>query len=78
MLATAFGYAGRAAERAARGAAAEARRLGIDVVAAGDARELLAREQQDVERRGGKADHGLDATAIGELSGRPAGHAGRF
>src|SRR5690349_19363847 len=77
-LAAALGGAGGAAERAARLAAAEARRLGIDVVAARDPRELLAGEQQHVEERRREADRGLDAAAIGELSRRPVGHAGRF
>src|SRR5690349_15607475 len=77
-LAAALGRARRAAERAARRAAAEARRLGSDIVAAGDARELLAREQEHVEHGRREADRGLHAAAIGELSRCPEGHAGRF
>jgi predicted amino acid dehydrogenase len=78
MLAAALRDAGRAAERRADLAAAEARRLGIDIVAAGNARHALAREQHDVQQRRREADRGLDAAAVGELSRRPVGHGGRF
>ena len=78
MLAAALRGAGRAAERGAHLAAAEPRGLGVDVVAAGHARDALAREQHDVQQRRREADQGPRAAAVGELSRRPVGHGGRF
>ena len=78
MLAATLGDAGRAAQRGARRAAAEPRRLGVDVVAPGHAREAVAGEQEHVQRGRGEADHGLHAAAVGELSRRAVGHAARF
>ncbi len=78
MLAAAPGHAGRAAERGAGGAAAEARRLRGDLVAPGDAGHAVAGEQQQVERRRGEADQTLDLAPPCELACRPVCHGRRF
>ena len=68
MLAAALRRARRAAQRRARRAPAQPRRLGVDVVAPGHAREAVAGEQHDVQQRRREADQGLDAAAVGELA----------
>ena len=78
MLAAALGNARGAAERRARPAPAEPRRLGGDVVAPGDARDAVAGEQHEVQHRRGQADQALDAAAPGELVRGAGGHATRF
>jgi hypothetical protein len=73
------GPAGGSGQRRARlGVPDPARRLGVDLVAAGDARNLLAREEHEVERRGGEADQRLDPPLEGELAGGAVGHGARL
>jgi hypothetical protein len=60
---------GRAADAGARLALAEpARRVRVDLVAPGHARDLLAREEDEVQDRRHEADRALDATPERELS----------
>ena len=73
------GAVGWAGERRPRVAVADpARGLGIDLVAAGHARDLLAREQDEVERRGGEPDQRLDPAPQGELSWGAMRHGARL
>ena len=53
--------------RAAPASIAAARRLGVDLVAPGDARQPVAGEQQEVERGRGDADERLHAAHAGAL-----------
>ena len=70
---------GRTAERRARGAVAEAAgRVGIDLVAAGHPRDLLAGEQDDVERRRREADERLDPAPHRELRRGAVRHGARL
>jgi hypothetical protein len=63
---------------AGRGLAEAAGRLGVELVAPGDARDAVAGEQQDVEGGGGKPDEALDATAPGQLGGGAMRHGARL
>ena len=70
---------GRSAQRRAGGAAADpARRLGVDLVAAGHARDALAEEQDEVERRRRENDQALDPAPQGELASGAMRHGGRL
>ena len=64
--------------RARRRRRPSARRLGVDVVAPGDARDAVAGEEDEVEQRRGEPDHGLDAAAARELGGSAVRHSARL
>ena len=73
------GAVGRAAERRPHVTVAEpARRHRVDLVAARDARDLLAREQDEVERRRRERDQGFDPPPQGELAGSAMRHGARL
>ena len=55
-----------------------ARRVRVDLVAPRHARDLLAREQHDVERRGEQPDHALDPALQRELAGGAVCHGARL
>jgi hypothetical protein len=54
------------------------RRVGVDLVASGHARDALPGEQQQVERRRREADQALDAAPPGELSRGAVRHGARL
>ena len=70
---------GRAGEGRAHLAIADpARRLGIDLVAAGHARHLLAGEEDEVEGRRREADQRLDPALQSELGCGAVRHGARL
>ncbi len=73
------GAVGWAAQRRPHVAVADpARRHRVDLVAARDARHLLAREQDKVERRSREGDQGFDPSPQGELAGSAMRHGARL
>ena len=69
----------RAAERRPHVTVAEpARRHRVDLVAARHARDLLACEQHEVERRRRERDQGFDPPPEGELAGCAMRHGARL
>ena len=73
------GPVGRPGEGRAHLAVADpARRLGIDLVAAGHARHLLAGEEHEVERRRRQADQRLDSALESELGWGAVRHGARL
>jgi hypothetical protein len=70
---------GRPAQRRARRAVAEpARWLGVDLVAAGDLRDPVAGEQDDIEDGRGEADQALDPAPESELRRGAMRHGARL
>jgi hypothetical protein len=69
----------RPADARARHPVAEAtRRVRVDLVAAGHARDLLAGEQQEVKGRRREADQALDPAPPGALRGAEVRHGARL
>jgi hypothetical protein len=53
-------------------------RWGLQLVAAGDTRELAAGEQHEVQERARHSDRALDPATAGELGGAANRHGGRL